>query len=123
MSLFDDLRITAGALLLELGTVVTLRRLSRVYDPDTRTTTETVASHAGRGALVSPQGQSSQGERAVDAATMTQQYAVVGSLPTGVAPAVDDQLVVAGRTFRINGVTPVQPDGAPIVWRLALADS
>lgn len=123
MTIFDEFRDTATGLLMELAVPVTLRKVSRTYDPDTRETTQTMANHAGRGVLTPPPGSITQGARAVDAVQVVAQYAVIGSLPAGIAPAVDDLFLIGARSFRINGATPVQPDGTPILWRLALGDS
>ena len=123
MSIFDEFRGAVDDLLSELGAPVTLERVERVYSEFTRSTNELRSTYPGLGALTPPTGSSNQGERVADATLATQQYAVAGSFPAGIEPKVDDVLIVGGRRFRINGVTPIRPDGQAMAWRLALEDS
>lgn len=123
MTVFDEFRELAAELLEELAVPVWLGRVVRTYDPDTRTTSSGQQSYAARGVLTPPPGNVTLGERAEGGAQVTAQYALIGSIHGNVSPAVDDSFTIAGRTFRINGVTAIQPDGAAIAWRLALEDS
>lgn len=125
MSIFDEFRGAVDELLSELGAPVTLERVERVYSELSRSTNEVRTTAAGRGALIPPSGTNSiiLAERVVDATLETRQFAIVGSFPAGVEPAVDDVLSIGGRRLRINGVTPIRPDGQAMAWRLALEDS
>lgn len=123
MSIFDEFRLAVGDLLTELGAALSIEKVERIYSEFTRATSEVRTAYPGLGALTPPSGASNQGERAADATLTTQQYAVVGSFPAGIEPAVDDAVIIGGRRFRINGVTPIRPDGEAMAWRLALEDS
>ena len=122
MTIFDEMRTAAAGLLQELAVPVTLQKVVRSYDPLTRATVSTATNHAARGVLIAPSNAISA-ERAVGSARRVIQYAIIGLLPPGVAPAVDDRFLIGPGAFRINGVTPMQPDGTAIAWRLALGDS
>lgn len=117
MTIFDDFQALADDLLAELAAPATLRRVTRVYNPITRETAEQPADYAGRGVLLPPPGLV---ERNAGGAVEEMQGAILGSLPAGIAPSVDDRLLIGPTLFRVNGVTPVRPDGSAILWRLAL---
>ncbi len=123
MSIFDDFRDAVGDLLTALGAPIVLEKVTREYSEFSRETNELRATYSGLGALTPPSGSTNQGERAAEATISTLQYAVAGSFPAGIEPAVDDVISIGGRRLRINGVTPIRPDGQAMAWRLALEDS
>ena len=45
---------------------------------------------------------------------------VVAASNAPFAPAAGDEVAMDGRTWRVIGVTPVAPDGTPLVYRLGL---
>ena len=115
MTIFDELRDVAAELFAELATDATLVRVARTYDEDDMATTETVARHAGRGALIAP-----EPTRGADGALILGEQAILGELPAGISPQVGDVLEVGAASARISGVQTVRPDGAAILWRLML---
>jgi hypothetical protein len=116
LTIIDSLRQTATRLLARFAVPVEIERVTRFYSAATRSSSESRSAVAGRGVLTR-RGDTERVEAGEERRSLG---AVVGSFPEGFSPVVDDVLVIGGRRFRISGSTPVQPDGSPIIFLLAL---
>ena len=119
MTLYDELRAVAAELLDEFGGAATLERRTKTYDKTTRATTETVSNISVKAVLLPPAGSITMAERRGET-VRRERYAVVASAQE---PKVGDTLLMAGIRYPVSGVTAVSPDGAAIVYRMALGEA
>lgn len=116
MSTYDELRAVAKDLLDEFGGAATLERRTRTYSTATGGTTETPTNLSVKAVLLAPAGSITMAERRGETIDRTR-YAIIGS---DNEPKVGDTLLMAGVRYPITGVTAVAPDGAAIIYRMAL---
>lgn len=115
MSLYTELRSTAGRLLTSYGQSMTLtKRASGAYNPATGASTVTETTYTVRGAVFDYSG------GAYKLAPMLIQAgdrrALVAADGLSVAPEPADRLTIAGAIWSIVTVTPTDPGGTAVVY-------
>jgi len=118
MALATSLRKTASKLMTKFGGEVTFRRVtSGAYDPDTGTSTPSVATSTIRGVLDNVQ------EREVnDLIKGTDKKLTIAAADLSFEPAVSDQVTAAGRIMQIVQVNKIEQDNTAIVFEIFLRE-
>lgn len=115
MSLYTDLRATAGRLLTSYGQSMTLtKRASGAYDPSTGASTVTSTTYTVKGAVFDYSG------GAYKPAPMLIQAgdrrALISAEGLSVAPEPADHLTIGSTRWAIVTVTPTDPGGTAVVY-------
>ena len=118
MALATSLRKTASKLMTKFGGEVTFRRVtSGAYDPDTGTSTPSVATSTIRGVLDNVQ------EREVnDLIKGTDKKLTIAAADLSFEPAVSDQVTAASRIMQIVQVNKIEQDNTAIVFEIFLRE-
>ena len=118
MALATSLRKTASKLMTKFGGEVTFRRVtSGAYDPNTGTSTPSVATSTIRGVLDNVQ------EREVnDLIKGTDKKLTIAAADLSFEPAVSDQVTAAGRIMQIVQVNKIEQDNTAIVFEIFLRE-
>jgi hypothetical protein len=118
MALATSLRKTASKLMTKFGGEVTFRRVtSGAYDPNTGTSTPSVATSTIRGVLDNVQ------EREVnDLIKGTDKKLTIAAADLSFEPAVSDQVTTAGRVMQIVQVNKIEQDSTAIVFEIFLRE-
>lgn len=118
MALATSLRKTASKLMTKFGGEVTFRRVtSGAYDPNTGTSTPSVATSTIRGVLDNVQ------EREVnDLIKGTDKKLTIAAADLSFEPAVSDQVTAASRVMQIVQVNKIEQDNTAIVFEIFLRE-
>ena len=118
MALATSLRKTASKLMTKFGGEVTFRRVtSGAYDPDTGTSTPSVATSTVRGVLDNVQ------EREVnDLIKGTDKKLTIAAADVTFEPAVSDQVTVSSRIMQIVQINKIEQDNTAIVFEIFLRE-
>lgn len=121
---YDRMAATTQRLIGQFGRTVTLRRVSRTYDPITGSETETVEEQAVTCVILpASKGTVEAFDIKFERGTLIESNLRAVKLPAkGLQwpPAPGQEMLLDGETWRVIGVTPSSPGGVDLVYSLSV---
>lgn len=121
---YDRMAATTQRLIGQFGRTVTLRRVSRTYDPITGGEAETVEEQAVTCVILpASKGTVEAFDVKFERGTLIESNLRVVKLPAkGLQwpPAPGQEMLLDGETWRVIGVTPSSPGGVDLVYSLSV---
>lgn len=123
MTFYGDMQTVAFKMLTEFGQSGLLRQSSSVYDPSTgeavQTDVDTVVTVA---VLPLPRGKDEFAPELIEMSTNKVLMSANELVAVSIVPGPNDKVVVDSVVYDITDLTPINPAGTPVVYKMLVAN-
>lgn len=125
MGFYDNSAATAKRLLTKYGQPCPIRRLSKTYDPIAGASTENIKETGTLLSVVLPIGNAARSliadadnKTIEDLISGKMRYIISAALGSPYEPEANDVITVAGADYVIRGVSPLNPAGTALIYKM-----
>lgn len=123
MTFYLDMQAVALKLLAEFGQSGLLRQSSSVYDPSTGEAVQTDVDTIVTVAIVPlPRGKDEFAPELIEMSTNKVLMSSPELVAAGIVPGPNDKIVVASVVYDITDLTPINPAGTPVLYKMLVAN-
>lgn len=123
MTFYTDLQTVATDLLTQFGQNGTWRQESNSYDPSTGTNMVTSTDTTVKLAILPlPRGRDEFSEELIEMSTNSIIVEAKALVAASVTPTSNDKIVVGSTIYQITDLTPINPAGTPVVYKMLVAN-